>query len=85
MRRAGTIRGKKPTQKKRRSQLKIKYAQTLANLRLKRGKNATTQRKKIQVNRVNASGPKKFVANDRKSLPGLTCILDADMLSELVD
>ena len=50
MRRAGAIRRKKPTQKKeRRSQLKFKYAQILANLRSKRGKVATIQRRKTQV------------------------------------
>ena len=51
MRRTGAIRGKKPTQNRRKSQLKIKYAQILANLRLKKGKTATTQRKKTQVTR----------------------------------
>ena len=92
MRRAGATRRKKltrrkPTQKKKkRTQLKFKYAQILANLRSKKGKLAAIQRKKkTQVNKINAAQPKKIVADDRNSLPGLTGILDADILSELVD
>ena len=58
----------------------------LANKRSKRRKVATIQRKKkTQINRINAAQPTKFAADDRNSLPGLTGILDADILSELVD
>ena len=92
MRRAGAIRRKKPTQRKptqkkeRRTQLKFKKAQILANLRSKRGKVASIQRKKkTQVIKINAAQPKKVVADDRNSLPSLSGILDADILSELVD
>ena len=92
MRREGAIRGKKPTQREptqkneKRTQLKFIYAQILANLRSKRGKVASIQRKKkTQVNRMNAAQPRKFVADDRNLLPGLSGFLDADILSELVD
>ena len=92
MRRARAIRKKKPTQseptqkKERRTQLKFIYAHILANLRSKKGKLASIQRKKkTQVNRINAARPRKFAADDRNSLPGLTGFLDTDILSELVD
>ena len=92
MRMARAIRKKKPTQSEptqkteRRTQLKFIYAHILANLRSKKGKVASIQRKKkTQVNRINAAQPWKFVADDRNSLPGLTGFLDTDILSELVD
>ena len=37
------------------------------------------------MNRINTSQPKKFVAEDKKLLIGLTDILDAVILSQLVD
>ena len=91
MSRVGAIRRKKPTQRKptqkkeRKSQLKFKYAQILANLRSKKENVASIQTKKTQVNRLNASKPGKLLADDKNSIPNLTGILDAENLLDLVD
>ena len=92
MGRAGAIRRKKPTRRKttqkkeRRTQLKFKSAQTLANLRSKREKGCIYPEEEEDPSQQDKRrSTKEVCAEDRNSLPGLTGILDADILSELVD
>ena len=60
---------------------KFKYATIIANFRKQRM--LKTKRPTRQLNRVSIG--QKIVARDKKSLPGLVGILDAQILSELTD